>query len=122
MKFDITALLARTRALRKELDELEDVIREIEEPQPVQVQSVNQRDGYMTAKDLAKYFKVSTSTIYEWVNRNILPCGTLFGERQTRWKLSEVEAKLNENKKSHDASKSRRSRQSKIHNKEDFSV
>lgn len=96
MKLDKTALLTRTRALRKELDELEDAIREIEEPHPVQIQSVNHRDGYMTAKDLAKYFKVSTSTIYEWANRNKIPCGTLFGERQTRWKLSEVEAKLNE--------------------------
>ncbi len=122
MKFDKTALLTRIRTLQKELDGLVDVILNIEESQPVLIQSVNYRDEWLTVKELAKYFKVSQGTIYEWVNRNILPCGTLFGERQTRWKLSEVEAKLNENKKSHDASKSRRGRQSKIHNKEEFSV
>ena len=99
MKFDKTALLTRIRTLQKELDGLVDVILNIEESQPVLIQSVNYRDEWLTVKELAKYFKVSQGTIYEWVNRNILPCGTLFGERQTRWKLREVEAKLEENKK-----------------------
>ena len=99
MKFDKTALLTRIRTLQKELDGLVDVILNIEESQPVLIQSVNYRDEWLTVKELAKYFKVSQGTIYEWVNRGILPCGTLFGERQTRWKLREVEAKLEENKK-----------------------
>lgn len=51
-------------------------------------------EKWLTVEELAKHFNVSKGTIYSWRDKGLIPQGVAFGERSTRWKLSEVEAQL----------------------------
>ena len=62
--------------------------------QDISVQRQNNSEEWMTADELAKFFKVSKGTIYHWRDEGIIPQGIPFGPRQTRWKVSEVENHL----------------------------
>lgn len=79
---------------RKFLDELQKVyvecLNDFSQDFPVQTHT----EEWMTADELAKFFKVSKGTIYHWRDKKIIPQGVPFGPRQTRWKVSEVEAHL----------------------------
>ena len=48
-------------------------------------------EKWLRASELAEYFNVSPSTVYDWEKRGVIPKGTQFGKRQNRWKVSEVE-------------------------------
>ncbi|MFC1699729.1 SRPBCC family protein [Candidatus Omnitrophota bacterium] len=47
------------------------------------------QDVYLTIKDLAKYLKVKQSTIYNWVNNDLVPVSKVVG--QWRFKQSEID-------------------------------
>ena len=48
-------------------------------------------EKWLRASELAEHFNVSSSTVYDWEKRGVIPKGTQFGKRQNRWKVSEVE-------------------------------
>ena len=120
MKLDKNAILARIRTLQKELDGLVDAILEIEDTPAQAVQPAKSYGEWFTAKELARHYRVSAGTIYDWVAKGIIPSGTAFGQRQTRWRLSEVEANFRKRQEESRVA-SRRGRPSKIRRKEEFS-
>lgn len=87
--------------LISELENLEErvIALELSDNKPALIQPANSFGEWLTARELAKYFKVSSGTIYDWVKAGIIPKGTAFGIRQTRWKLSEVESCLEQRQK-----------------------
>ena len=99
MTTEITTIYSRIRIAQQKFDEarreLDDVVAMFltyKEPVPVQHKSFY--GEWLTARELAKYFRVSPGTIYEWEANGSIPRGTQFGERSRRWKCSEVEAYL----------------------------
>ena len=99
MTTEITTIYSRIRIAQQKFDEarreLDDAIAMFltyKEPAPVQ-QNVYAGE-WLTARELAKYFRVSPGTIYEWEANGSIPKGTQFSERSRRWKCSEVEAYL----------------------------
>ena len=117
------ALLSSIKTLKQEMlrqfEAIEERVVALEDnrQQPVQIQPFT--NEWMTAKELARHFKVSTGTIYAWEEKGIIPSGTAFGPRQTRWKLADVEACQGAIQADSTTGK-RRGRPSRVHRKEEF--
>lgn len=94
MKLDKSALLTRIRTLQRELDSLVDIVLALEVSEPEQDQPQQNMEGetWMTAKQICKHYKISSSTFYGWVRDGFVSPGISFGPRSKRWKLSELEA------------------------------
>lgn len=92
MSIDKSALLVRIRTLQKELDGLVDMVLALEETQPVVQVMQKDSDDWLTAKQVCKHCKISSSTFYSWIKDGLLPAGVSFGPRSKRWKLSDIEA------------------------------
>jgi prophage regulatory protein len=53
-------------------------------------------DTYLKRQQLEAKFDVSRATIYRWTKAGNFPCGIRLGENMVRWKVSEIEAWLEE--------------------------
>jgi len=51
-------------------------------------------DRFMTVKEVADYLGVSRGTIYNYINKGILPHPTRIGLRTVRWKKSDIDAAI----------------------------
>ena len=118
----ICCIKAIKQEMLRQFDSLEERVIAMENypSQPVLIQPEN--TGWLTARDLARHFKVSPSTVYTWAERKIIPAGIPFGKRQTRWKLSDVEICLKSTGDSPElpTGAKHRGRPSKIRRKEEF--
>ena len=94
IKMTKNEIFSSIRALRRELDELESKIFALEEPQPVQhaVTQGQDRDEWLTAKEVCKALKISMTTFNRQIQDGNLPEGFEVSPRSKRWKLSEIEA------------------------------
>lgn len=128
MRLTKQEILQRVRLLQRGLDEILDAVISLETPEPEKIsnsepQQIQSNYGeWLTARELAKHFNVAPSSIYVWQTKKIIPAGTQFGARQTRWKLSEVEKYFNANspENSEILKKKTGSRKSKILKLEDL--
>ena len=120
MTQDKMTLLSCIKTLKQEvlqqLEAIEERVLEMED-QPVFTQPPD--DKWFTARELGRHFGISPGTIYDWVKKGHIPQGICFGPRQTRWKLSDVEAFLRPEKTVRNSDR-RRGRPSKVRRKEDF--
>ena len=96
---EITAIFSRIKTAQQKFDEarreLDDAITMfLTYKTPAPVPQTPSYGEWLTARELAKYFRVSPGTIYEWEANGSIPKGTQFSERSRRWKCSEVEAYL----------------------------
>ncbi|MBR2208975.1 MAG: helix-turn-helix domain-containing protein [Synergistaceae bacterium] len=88
-----TALLTRINSLRKELDELADLVILLEETQPVALPpNVVEQDKFLTVKQVCELLQISDSTFYEHLRSGLLPPGISFGARSKRWRMSDIRA------------------------------
>ena len=91
-KMNKSDLLARIRAVQKELDELFDAVLSLENEEKVQALQVqSDDDGWMTVAQICKELHISDSTFYDWLNQGLLPPGLEFGPRSKRWKMSDIQ-------------------------------
>ena len=92
----VNRLRSKILNLNEELDALIINFQEFEHTERIKRNEAKQSDSgeWLTARELARHFKVSPSTIYHWQEQQIIPKSTYFGKRSTRWKLSEVEKHL----------------------------
>ena len=124
------ALLSCIKTLKQEVirqfESLEERVIALEDSQQTFTQIQPTNNEWLTAKELARHFKVSPGTIYDWAEKGTIPVGTPFGVRQTRWKLSDVEARLRPLQAEETLNlvtvAKRRGRPSKIRRKEEFYV
>lgn len=56
-------------------------------------------DRLLKVSELAKFLGVSQSTVYRWLDAGKLPQPFDLGEAAVRWRLSEVEAWLEEQRR-----------------------
>ncbi|MCP1216771.1 AlpA family phage regulatory protein [Acetobacter orientalis] len=49
-------------------------------------------DSMLTRKEVEAYFKITSSTLYRWIETNGFPQPTRFNCRTVRWRQSEVTA------------------------------
>ena len=94
---DKTDLFAQIRILRQSADDmnhkitqLEDLISQLAEPYPVT--QGQDRDEWLTAKEVCKALKISMTTFNRQIQEGNLPEGFEVSPRSKRWKLSEIEA------------------------------
>jgi len=57
------------------------------------------KDRMLKVSELATFLGVAPSTIYRWLEANKLPQPYALGESAVRWRMSEIEAWLEEKKK-----------------------
>lgn len=88
-------LLTKINALRKEIDELVEIVIALDEDtqslQPLQYQKTDS-DKFLTAKQVCEMLQISDSTFYEHIRTGLLPHGISFGPRSKRWRMSDIEA------------------------------
>ena len=118
-------LLTRIMALRHEVDGLMDIVVAMEDSQPEQPVKEQDKDGWLTVRQVCDELHISDSTFYGWLNAGLLPEGVAFGARSKRWGMSDIRA-WQESKNHHDAVerpktiKRRRGRVSRVRKIEEF--
>lgn len=80
MKPDKSELLARIRAIQKELEIMLDMVIALDDsPQPVQQVTENQQendsDDWLTVREVCRRMSISQTTFYEAVKNGLLPPG-----------------------------------------------
>lgn len=123
-------MLSYIKTLKQEIirqfESLEERVIALEDCKQAVIPIQSASNEWFTAKELARYFKVSPGTIYDWAEKGTIPVGTPFGVRQTRWKLSDVEARLRPLQTEEALPlvpvAKRRGRPSKVRRKEEFYV
>ena len=92
MKPDKSELLARIRAIQKELELMLDMVIALDDsPQPVQVQE-NDSDEWLTVREVCRRMSISQTTFYEAIKNGLLPPGFAFGPKTKRWRMSDIRA------------------------------
>ena len=92
MKPDKSELLARIRAIQKELELMLDMVIALDDsPQPVQIQE-NDSDDWLTVREVCRRMSISQTTFYEAVKNGLLPPGFAFGPKTKRWRMSDIRA------------------------------
>ena len=93
-KSELLLLVRNTQLeINSKFEKLFDLIANFQEtqPEPVIINSQD-KDSWLTVKEVCKALKISGSTFYEYVKEGLLPPGCEFGPRSKRWKLSDIEA------------------------------
>ena len=92
MKPDKSELLARIRAIQKELELMLDMVIALDDsPQPVQIQE-NDSDDWLTVREVCRRMSISQTTFYEAIKNGLLPPGFAFGPKTKRWRMSDIRA------------------------------
>jgi predicted DNA-binding transcriptional regulator AlpA len=55
-------------------------------------------EGYVMAKDLAKWFMAAITTIHRWSREGVLPPARVIGRHRVRWVVDEVREHLSKGK------------------------
>lgn len=92
MKPDKSELLARIRAIQKELELMLDMVIALDDsPKTVQIQE-NDSDDWLTVREVCRRMSISQTTFYEAIKNGLLPPGFAFGPKTKRWRMSDIRA------------------------------
>ena len=94
MKPDKSELLARIRAIQKELEVMLDMVIALDDPHDVPEAKIlhSDDDEWLTVREVCSRMGISQSTFYEAVKNGILPPGFAVTPRNRRWRISDIRA------------------------------
>ncbi len=88
---DKNAVLFRIRVLKRELEDLESYVAEMNDSPPAQTPPAPlPSDEWLDPKQICDRLNIAYSTFWEWLKEGKLPPGLKFSEKATRWRLSDI--------------------------------